>query len=166
MKACARLDVQMHLCLTSALVGGEWSAWRCGCFTPPPPGKSLFRISIGPRNGLDDRKKGKCFTLSGIELRPALSRFPRPQGWRLYCGQPWCHYLHSKPLVVSSECWRLLIALLRETKQLMALESCTIPNTERGAAIVITLVTEISNNFPLYWALVLQSITGTEVDVV
>jgi hypothetical protein len=34
MKAYGVLDVQIHIFLTSALVGGEWSASRPGGFTP------------------------------------------------------------------------------------------------------------------------------------
>jgi hypothetical protein len=33
MKAYGGVDVQMHIFLTSALVGGEWSASRPGRFT-------------------------------------------------------------------------------------------------------------------------------------
>jgi hypothetical protein len=33
MKAYVGVDVQIHILLTSALVGGEWSASRTGCFT-------------------------------------------------------------------------------------------------------------------------------------
>jgi hypothetical protein len=40
MKAYVGLDVQVHIFLTSALAGGEWSDSRPGRFTPPPsPGK-------------------------------------------------------------------------------------------------------------------------------
>jgi hypothetical protein len=38
MKAYGGVDVQIHIFLTSALVGGEWSASRSGRFTP---GKEL-----------------------------------------------------------------------------------------------------------------------------
>jgi hypothetical protein len=34
MNACGGVDVQVHVFLTSALVGGEWSASRPGRFTP------------------------------------------------------------------------------------------------------------------------------------
>jgi hypothetical protein len=33
MKAYGGVDVQIHVSLTSALVGGKWSALRPGCFT-------------------------------------------------------------------------------------------------------------------------------------
>jgi hypothetical protein len=39
MKAYGGVDVQIHTFLTSALVGGEWSATRPGRFTP---GKELL----------------------------------------------------------------------------------------------------------------------------
>jgi hypothetical protein len=38
MKAYGGVDVQIHIFLTSALVGGEWSTSRPGPFTP---GKEL-----------------------------------------------------------------------------------------------------------------------------
>jgi hypothetical protein len=34
MKTCETVDVETHIFLTSALVGGEWSASRPGRFTP------------------------------------------------------------------------------------------------------------------------------------
>jgi hypothetical protein len=34
MKACGGVDVYIHIFLTSALAGGEWSASRPGRFTP------------------------------------------------------------------------------------------------------------------------------------
>jgi hypothetical protein len=34
MKAYGRVDVEIHIFLTSALAGGEWSASRPGRFTP------------------------------------------------------------------------------------------------------------------------------------
>jgi hypothetical protein len=43
MKAYGGMDVQIHIFLTSALAGGEWSASRPGRFTP---GKKA-RVQIG-----------------------------------------------------------------------------------------------------------------------
>jgi hypothetical protein len=34
MKACGGVDVYVHIFLTSALAGGEWSASRSGRYTP------------------------------------------------------------------------------------------------------------------------------------
>jgi hypothetical protein len=51
MKAYGGLDVLIHIFLTSALVGGEWSASRPCRFTP---GTHLTGGWVGPRAGLDD----------------------------------------------------------------------------------------------------------------
>jgi hypothetical protein len=45
-----------HVFLTSALVGGEWSASRSGRFTPGEraPGTDWIGGWVGPKTGLDD----------------------------------------------------------------------------------------------------------------
>jgi hypothetical protein len=63
MKVNGGLNVQIHIFLTSAQVGGEWSASRPGHFTH----------WIGGWVGLGRRGEKKFFTLPGLELRP-LSR--------------------------------------------------------------------------------------------
>jgi hypothetical protein len=62
----------MHIFLTLALVGGEWSASRPGRFTPreSAPGTHLIEGWVDPRAGLDDVQKRKFLTLPGLELRP------------------------------------------------------------------------------------------------
>jgi hypothetical protein len=74
MKAYGGMYVWIHIFLTLALVGGEWSAL--------PRRKSarypLDRRLGGPRTGLDDVKKRKFLTLPGLELRP-LGRPARSQ---------------------------------------------------------------------------------------
>jgi hypothetical protein len=49
------VDVEIHVFLTSTLVGGEWSASRSCRFTP------RYKVDIGdwlgPRAGLEDMKK-------------------------------------------------------------------------------------------------------------
>jgi hypothetical protein len=54
MKTYEGVNVQIHVFLTSALVGGEWSASRLGRFTP---GTHWTRGWVGPRAGLDDMEK-------------------------------------------------------------------------------------------------------------
>jgi hypothetical protein len=56
------LDVQTHVFLISALVGGEWSASRPCRFTmgERAPG------TLGPSVGLDDVEKRKFLTLPGL----------------------------------------------------------------------------------------------------
>jgi hypothetical protein len=67
MKAYEGVDVQIHIFLTSALVGGEWSASRPCRFTP---GTHWIGSWVDPRAGLDAVRKIKFLTLPGIELRP------------------------------------------------------------------------------------------------
>jgi hypothetical protein len=61
------VDVQTHVFLTSALVGGEWSALRPGRFTP-----CTYWIGgwVGPKAGLNDMEKKKFLTPPGLELPP------------------------------------------------------------------------------------------------
>jgi hypothetical protein len=64
------MDVYIHIFLTSALVGGEWSTSRPGRFTP---GTHLIGGWVDLRAGLDDLEKRKFLTQPGLELR-LLSR--------------------------------------------------------------------------------------------
>jgi hypothetical protein len=69
------MDVKIHIILTSALAGGEWSASRPGRFTPDEkdPGTHWKGGWVDPRASLDDVEKRKFLTLSGIE-RPTRSQ--------------------------------------------------------------------------------------------
>jgi hypothetical protein len=80
MKVYGGVDVLIHIFLTSALVGGEWSASRPCRFTPGEraPGTHWIGGWVGPRTYLDDVEKRKFLTLSGLELRP-LGRPARSQ---------------------------------------------------------------------------------------
>jgi hypothetical protein len=71
------VDVYIHIFLTSALIGGEWSTSRPGRFTPGEIAPRTHWIGgwVDLRAGLDDVKR-KFLTLSGLELRP-LSRSAR-----------------------------------------------------------------------------------------
>jgi hypothetical protein len=62
----------MHVFLTSALVGGEWSASRPGRFKlgKMAPGTHWIWGWVSPRTGLDDVEKRKILPLTGLELRP------------------------------------------------------------------------------------------------
>jgi hypothetical protein len=66
--------------LTSALVGGEWSASRTGRFTARErgPGTHLIGDCVGPSTGLDDVERRKIFPLPRPELGP-LGRPARSQ---------------------------------------------------------------------------------------
>jgi hypothetical protein len=78
MKAYGGVDVWIHIFLTSAVAGGEWSASRSCRFTPGErsPGTNLIGW-VGPRAGLDDVEKRNFSTLPGLELRPLGRRASR-----------------------------------------------------------------------------------------
>jgi hypothetical protein len=79
-KAYGGVDVKIHIFLTTALAGGEWSASRPRRFTPGErsPGTRWIRGWVDPRVGLDEVEKRKFLTLQGLELRP-LGRPARRQ---------------------------------------------------------------------------------------
>jgi hypothetical protein len=66
MKAYGGVDVQIHIFLTSTLVGGEWSASRPRRFTP---GTHWLWGWVDPTGGLNDMEKRKFLNLPGLELR-------------------------------------------------------------------------------------------------
>jgi hypothetical protein len=72
MKAYGGVDVLIHIFLTAALVGGEWSASRPGRFTSRERalGTHLTGGWVGPRAGLDEVEKGKFLILPGLQSRP------------------------------------------------------------------------------------------------
>jgi hypothetical protein len=80
MKTYGGVDVKIHVFLTLALVGGEWSASRPNRFAPVEraPGTHWIGCWGDPRVGLDDAEKRKFLTLPGLELRP-LGRSARSQ---------------------------------------------------------------------------------------
>jgi hypothetical protein len=80
MKAYGGVDVYVHIFLTSALFGGEWSASRLCRFTPGEraPGTHWIGGWVNPRAGLDNVVKRKFLILPGLELRP-LGRPARSQ---------------------------------------------------------------------------------------
>jgi hypothetical protein len=59
MKAYGGVDVQVHIFLTSALVGGEWSASRPDRFIPKDraPVTHWIGSCVGPSADLDGVKK-------------------------------------------------------------------------------------------------------------
>jgi hypothetical protein len=59
MKAYGGVDVQIHIFLTSALAGGEWSASRHGRFTPGERAPGIHWIGgwVNLIAGLDDMEK-------------------------------------------------------------------------------------------------------------
>jgi hypothetical protein len=81
MKAYGGEDVQFHIFLTSALVGGEGSASHPGHFTPGlrAPGARLIGGCVRPTACLDAGKRKNLLPVPGIELRPLLGRPARSQ---------------------------------------------------------------------------------------
>jgi hypothetical protein len=81
MKTYGGVDVQIHVFLTSALVG-ELSASRPGRFISGAraPGTHWIGGWVGPGTSLDDVEKRKMLPLPGFELRslgrPAQSLYP------------------------------------------------------------------------------------------
>jgi hypothetical protein len=72
MKMYWGVDVWIHIFLTLALVGGEWSASRPSRFTPIDrvPGTHWIGGWVGPRAGLEDVERRKILLVLGLELRP------------------------------------------------------------------------------------------------
>jgi hypothetical protein len=70
MKTYEGVEIQIHVFLTSVLVGSEWSASRPGRFTPREraPSNQWIGDWMGPRTGLDDVEKRKILPLQGLEL--------------------------------------------------------------------------------------------------
>jgi hypothetical protein len=89
MEAYGGVDVYIHVFLTSALIGGEGSASRPGCFTPGERASITHWIWgwVGPRTGQDVTDKRKFLILPELELRP-LSRPACSQSlyWLCYLG--------------------------------------------------------------------------------
>jgi hypothetical protein len=75
MKGYEAVDVQIHILLTSALVGGEWSASYPSRFTLEERASVTYGIGgwVDPRTGLDDVEKRRSLTIPGLEFQP-LSR--------------------------------------------------------------------------------------------
>jgi hypothetical protein len=78
MKVYGGVEVYVHVFLTSALLGGEWSASRPGHFTPKErvPGIHWIGGWVGPRAGLDDVEKRKNPDPSGNRTPTRLSSSP------------------------------------------------------------------------------------------
>jgi hypothetical protein len=74
MKACGGMDVQNHIFLTSALVGGEWPASRPGCFTSRErsPATNWIGGLVDPRAGLYDVENTKILDPTGSRTPTSL----------------------------------------------------------------------------------------------
>jgi hypothetical protein len=78
MKVYVGADVYIHIFLTLALAGSEWSASRPHCFTPGErdPGTHWMGGWVDPTAGLDDVEKREFLTLLGLAdplvIQPAI----------------------------------------------------------------------------------------------
>jgi hypothetical protein len=105
MNVCGGVDVQIHIFLTSALVGDEWSASRSGRFTPgthwgwaPQPVWTTSR---------------KVLTLPGLELQPlgsparsqSLYRQRYPGTWRGWGNHEKPSRIAGYPAKIRSTSW-------------------------------------------------------------
>jgi hypothetical protein len=86
MKSNGEVNVYIHIFLTSALVGGEWSASRPGHSTPEEIAPDTHWIGgwVGPRVDLDDVERRNFFTLPELELRPLSRPACRQSLYRLH----------------------------------------------------------------------------------
>jgi hypothetical protein len=82
MKAYGGIDIEVHISLTSALVGGKWSASRPGRFTPREraPGTHWIAGWVDPRAGLDDWRSKNSWPHRDSNsdpsvVQPAASRY-------------------------------------------------------------------------------------------
>jgi hypothetical protein len=77
MKAYGEVDVQIHVFLISALVGGVRSPSRPGCFIPGERALGTHRIGrwVDPRAGLDDVEKRKSSNSDPSVVQPVASRY-------------------------------------------------------------------------------------------
>jgi hypothetical protein len=66
MKAYGEVNLQVHIFLTSAQVGGKRSASRPGRFAP---GIQWIGGWVGPRAGVDDVERRKFLVLPSFETR-------------------------------------------------------------------------------------------------
>jgi hypothetical protein len=73
--------------LSSALVGGEWSASRPGRFIPGERALGIHYIGgwVSRRAGLDDMEKRKFLPSQGLELRPLGCPARSQSLYRLLC---------------------------------------------------------------------------------
>jgi hypothetical protein len=87
MKTCGGADVQTHVFLASALLGGEWPASRSGHLTlGSAPDAHWIEGWVGFRAGVDLMEGWKFLTIQGPEL-PSLGRPARIQSlYRLHAA--------------------------------------------------------------------------------
>jgi hypothetical protein len=83
MKAYGGVDVEIHICLASTLVGDECSASRPGRFITGERGPGTHWIGgrVDHRAGLGYLEKRKFSTLPGLELQPVASRYTDYATW-------------------------------------------------------------------------------------
>jgi hypothetical protein len=80
MKAYGGVDLKIHIFLTLALAGGEWSASHPGRFTPAERASGTHCIggSVDPRAGMDGLEKRKFLHPPGLGTPTPRSSSPPP----------------------------------------------------------------------------------------
>jgi hypothetical protein len=111
MKAYGGFDVWTHILLTSAIVGGEWSASRPCRFTPGEraPGTHWIKDWVDLRAGLNDLEKRKFLTLPGLELRSLCRAVHSQSLCRLHylgCDNDLIRWKHVVEVAVRKKCHR------------------------------------------------------------
>jgi hypothetical protein len=90
MKTYAGVEVQLHVLLTSALDGGQWSTSRPGCFTPgerSPDVRLDMRLG-GPQGRYDrDGKDKKQISVPTGNRTTVVQSVDQWLYWLSYCGQ-------------------------------------------------------------------------------
>jgi hypothetical protein len=78
MKAYGGVDVEVHIFLTVALDGGEWSVSRPSHFAPGERAPVTHWIGgwVDPRASVDDVEERTFLTLPALELQPLWSFTP------------------------------------------------------------------------------------------
>jgi hypothetical protein len=78
MKMYGEVDVYIHIFLTLALVGGEWSASRIGPFTPRERVAGAHWIGaarMGRRTSLYNMERRKILSCDPSAIQPVASRY-------------------------------------------------------------------------------------------
>jgi hypothetical protein len=98
MKTCGGVDVYIHIFLTSALAGGEWSASRLRRFATGEraPGTHGIGGWVDPRAGLDDRDSKSDTSVS----QPVASRYTDYAIKLKYKMRKWINSRNSNSAVV------------------------------------------------------------------
>jgi hypothetical protein len=128
MKTYAEMDIWIRAFLTSALLGGEWSASQPVRFTPEgrAPGTHWVGGWVGPRIGLDDLGNRKILPLAGLEIRPLCSPALSQSLYLLH--YPGSSFLHCETKLMCT----VSFYMEQESEHGKIVTASTFPNFKRG----------------------------------